>query len=70
MYHARCLTTVASIADHYEEFKEYIFCEEGDREFFANIIARADEYHYNVQPAINPMPEKNPEDTDWTAMKK
>ena len=58
MYHARCLTTVASVVDNYEDFKDFIFCEEGDEELFANIIAKADEYHYNVQPAITPMIER------------
>ena len=55
MYHARCLTTVAAVVDNYEDYKDYIFCEEGDEELYANIIAKADEYHYNVQPAITPM---------------
>jgi len=37
------------VYDHYEEFKNYIFQEEGDLQKYAAIIADADEYHYEAQ---------------------
>lgn len=46
------LGQVGSINEHFEEYKNYVFQEEGDREKYAAIIAKADDYHYNVQANI------------------
>ncbi|MBQ7688505.1 MAG: hypothetical protein IJT27_04745 [Clostridia bacterium] len=54
-FYAISLGEVGTINRHYEEYKDYIFCEEGDREKYAAIIAKADEYHYNVQVNIRDM---------------
>ncbi len=40
---------VSTANEHYEEYKDYIFAEEGDKEKYANIIAATDDFHYNVQ---------------------
>ena len=40
---------VSTVNEHYEEYKDYIFAEEGDKEKYANIIAATDDFHYNVQ---------------------
>ena len=40
---------VSTANEHYEEYRDYIFAEEGDKEKYANIIAATDDFHYNVQ---------------------
>ncbi|MBQ7638930.1 MAG: hypothetical protein IJS90_08525 [Clostridia bacterium] len=49
------LGQVGAICDHYEEYKDYIFREEGDKEKYSAIISKADDYHYNVQMNIETM---------------
>lgn len=48
-YYGISLGQVGAINEHYEEYKNYVFQEKGDRETYAAIIAKADDYHYNVQ---------------------
>ena len=40
---------VAFVNDHYEQYKSYIFSEEGDLEKYAAVIGYLDRYHYDVQ---------------------
>ena len=40
---------VAMVCEHYEEYRDYLFPTEELKEEYAAIIAKADEYHYNVQ---------------------
>ena len=48
-YHGINPGTVTFINEHYEEYKDYVFQEEGDKEKYADRIAELDDYHYNVQ---------------------
>ena len=52
-YHALNFGFICFVNDRYEEYKDYIFQEEGDKEKYAAIIAKADDYHYNVQLRTN-----------------
>jgi len=54
-YYGISLGQVASIKDHYEEYKSYVFSEEGDLEKYSAIIEKADYYHYNVQAGVPEM---------------
>ncbi|MBQ6065380.1 MAG: hypothetical protein IJK89_01035 [Clostridia bacterium] len=49
------LGQVGSINEHYEDYKNYVFQEKGDKEKYAAIIAKADDYHYNVQAHFKEM---------------
>ena len=48
-FYGRCLGYVTAVNEKYEEFKKYVFYEQGDAETFAAIISQADDFHYNVQ---------------------
>lgn len=54
-YYGTALCYVASVNEGYEQYKDYIFQEPGDKELYKNLIAKADAYHYGVQPEINNM---------------
>ena len=43
------LTHVSCVNEHFEDYLAYVFNEEGDAEKYANIIALAKDFHYNVQ---------------------
>ncbi len=43
------LTHVSCVNEHFEDYLTYVFNEEGDAEKYANIIALAKDFHYNVQ---------------------
>mgnify|MGYP002626257270 CR=1 FL=1 len=43
------LTHVSCVNAHFEDYLSYVFNEEGDAEKYANIIALAKDFHYNVQ---------------------
>ena len=43
------LTHVSCVNAHFEDYLKYIFNEPGDAEKYANIIALAKDFHYNVQ---------------------
>lgn len=43
------LTHVSCVNEHFEDYLTYVFNEEGDAEKYANIIALAKEFHYDVQ---------------------
>ena len=49
-YYGTSLTHLSAITDNYEAYKQYIFQEPGDLEKYAAIIAKADDYHYNMLP--------------------
>ena len=40
---------VSCVNEHFEDYVNYIFQEEGDKELYANIISQARDYHENVQ---------------------
>ena len=44
---------VSTVNEHYDEYRDYIFAEEGDKEKYANILAATDDFHYNVQVPLN-----------------
>ena len=48
-YFGICGSFVACVSDHYDDYVDYIFAGEGDKETYADIIAMANEYHEKVQ---------------------
>ncbi|MBQ7637622.1 MAG: hypothetical protein IJS90_01810 [Clostridia bacterium] len=49
VYHALNAGIVAFVNDGYEDFRKYVFSEEGDIEKYATILEYLDRYHYEVQ---------------------
>ena len=47
-HYARCGGFVAQVTDHYEEYKDYVFPTEEDKEYYAVQIAKFDDYYYNI----------------------
>ena len=48
-YFGICGGYVANVGDHYEEYRDYIFPTDELKAEYANILAKADAFHYNVQ---------------------
>ncbi len=48
-YYGRCGGYVSSVTEHYEEYKDYVFPTEQDRQTYETQIAKFDDYYYNVQ---------------------
>ena len=48
-YFGLCLCHVSSVNEHFEDYVDYVFAEEGDKETYANVIALAREFHETVQ---------------------
>ena len=47
-YYGRCGGYVSSVVRRYEEYKDYVFPTEEDKETYAAQIAKFDDYYYNV----------------------
>ena len=47
-HYARCGGFVAQVLDHYEEYRDYIFPTDEDKEFYAVQLAKFDDYYYNI----------------------
>ncbi|MBR0538286.1 MAG: hypothetical protein IJK40_09050, partial [Clostridia bacterium] len=48
-YFGICGGYVANVGDHYAEYRDYIFPTDELKAEYANILAKADAFHYNVQ---------------------
>ena len=48
-YYGRCGGYVGSVVDHYEEYKDYVFPTQEEKDKYAVQIAKFDDYYYNVQ---------------------
>lgn len=48
-YYGRCGGYVGSVVDRYEEYKDYVFPTREEKDRFAVLLAKSDDYYYNVQ---------------------
>ena len=51
-YYGICGNYVASVGDHYDDYRDYVFPTDELKAEYAAILAKTDEYHYNVQAKI------------------
>ncbi|MBR3552084.1 MAG: hypothetical protein IKN72_01710 [Clostridia bacterium] len=51
-YYGRCGVYATMVNEKWEDYKAYVFNQPGDNVTFANLLAKLDDYHYNVQVHI------------------
>ena len=51
-YYGVCCNDVAFVGDHYDAYRDYIFPSEELKQEYAAILAKTDEYRYNVQARL------------------